>query len=62
MGYIPIQWKAFGLLSSVLGTDHIITIQQDTRPCISQRRAISIITEKLICLESFSGSCGNERT
>lgn len=37
------------------------TIQQDTRPCISQRRVISITIEERICLISFSGSCGNER-
>lgn len=36
------------------GMDNTITIQQDTRPRISQRHAINTTTEKLICLASFS--------
>ena len=54
MGYTPIQWKGSGLLSSVHGIAHIIITQQDTRHCISQRRATNITTEKRTSLPSFS--------
>ncbi len=59
---IPTQSKASGLSSNGRGMDHITTIQQDTRPCISQRQAISITTEKPTSLRSFSSkACSEER-
>ena len=46
--------KVFGLLSSVPGMEHTTTIQQHTRPCISQRPAINTTTEMKISSRSFS--------
>ena len=46
--------KAFGPSSNGRGMAHITIIPHDTRPYISQRRAINTTTEKLTSLRSFS--------